>query len=792
MKVYKKIVYDKNDNIIEEDSYEYNGPIAEAKGGGGIGGVIGGIIGAITKPFKKIFKAITNFVGDVFGFLVKPFSNFGLPNVDPEMVASGVKIQKPGTNIGIPIVYGFRRVGSIPIFAETNGTDNTDLYVVFAICEGEIHGIRKIFIDGRDIGVPPSDASYWTHGTTYSGENKFKDRLQFQLFYGTEDQGQSSLANGSKTWPSKQRKLPGIAYGVFKFIWKSSNQDEADTNPYGGGIPQIEFDVLGKKVYNVVNHAGGEDLANDYADLPKQYSTNPANCFLDYLMNPRYGAGYDKSFINADSFKVAGDKFNQSITYEAGFDGPILTTNCVINPVQKIMNNAKVLLGGCRSMLPYIQGRYKLKVEDGGNATDIMSSTISIAYDVDKDNLVGGVTLSGETKNTKYNQVIVNYVDPSLDFSSQQVFYNVSGDKVLDDNEDLTGEFTFETITNKAIAKDFARMIYDKSRKQRQISFVATQELMDVEVSDIIRVTDEILDISSVTFRIIGMSLNLEGTVSIEAVEHDTTLYPHITTPQTEVPPPLYLPDAYYNSPRQGNRFDPYIGYMSPVTDSAGSVVVPSPPTPPPSPSPTQSTFHDVGTNRLSDGVRPNATSFVTNHAGTMYGNNYTHYFPFGGMACNILSKTLYKSEDADFGPTVGTTLKFEGYKLYLKHPSPTGTIKWIEVNYFDIKTNNIVSRKRFVSPGLHGVDRKNHAPVLMFFCLNENFGIKIRYIDDTGAGFLSGGDISAWHPTFSSYTSSYLGVNQTGTGLEAFLNWIRETGTFPDGSRSAHTGGYI
>lgn len=29
MKIYNKIVYDINDNIIEEDSYEYNGPIAK-------------------------------------------------------------------------------------------------------------------------------------------------------------------------------------------------------------------------------------------------------------------------------------------------------------------------------------------------------------------------------------------------------------------------------------------------------------------------------------------------------------------------------------------------------------------------------------------------------------------------------------------------------------------------------------------------------------------------------------------------------------------------------------------
>ena len=31
MKVYTKIVYDKDDNIIEEQSYDYNGPVSHTK-----------------------------------------------------------------------------------------------------------------------------------------------------------------------------------------------------------------------------------------------------------------------------------------------------------------------------------------------------------------------------------------------------------------------------------------------------------------------------------------------------------------------------------------------------------------------------------------------------------------------------------------------------------------------------------------------------------------------------------------------------------------------------------------
>ena len=32
MRVYTKIVYDKDDNIIEEHSYNYNGPVSQVRG----------------------------------------------------------------------------------------------------------------------------------------------------------------------------------------------------------------------------------------------------------------------------------------------------------------------------------------------------------------------------------------------------------------------------------------------------------------------------------------------------------------------------------------------------------------------------------------------------------------------------------------------------------------------------------------------------------------------------------------------------------------------------------------
>jgi len=522
-----------------------NNYLVHNKGGGG---VVGKIVGGVTKVFKKTIGKIFDFIGDVIGFVFKPFGVPDIPDFSAENAASGVKLQKPGTNVGFPVIYGYRRVGSVPIYAETNGSDNQDLYVVYAICEGEIEGIRNIKVDGNTIG---NSSGTYTAGAEYNGGYPYDGgRMVFQCFNGTENQSQSTLMAGSASWGSAQRTLPGLAYVAARFRWIASTQEESDRNPFGGGIPQLEFDVYGKKVYDVSTHAGGLDLANDYDALTKTYSTNPANCLLDYLMNSRYGAGYDKSYINADSFKIAADKYNQNVVHDANdptnSTAKIITCNGVISTEVEILQNVKKILSGCRTLMPFVEGRYKLKVEDGGHPTDITSSTVSVAFDVTADHIVGPITLSGESKESKYNQVLVNYIDPDEEFSSQQEFFNTTGDLAKDDNEILTGEFTFETITNRATAKDFARLIYQKSRNQRSIAFSATQELMNVEVGDIIRVTDTILNLNQDTFRVVALSLQIDSTVKIEAVEHDAAIYPHISTTQKEIAPPIFKPNSNY------------------------------------------------------------------------------------------------------------------------------------------------------------------------------------------------------------------------------------------------------
>jgi hypothetical protein len=500
-------------------------------------------VNVVVKAVSSVFSAVGNAIGGVFGGLVPDVGIPDLGNIDPGASADGVKITKNGTNLDIPVIYGFRRVGGRIIFAETNGDSNKYLYVVYVICEGEIEGVKRVLIQDVEL---PSPGNKYNNGEIYTiTSGRFANRLKIQIYNGTESQTQSSLANESKSWGNRTRQLPGVAYCVARYEWKKiETQEDSDANPYTGGIPSIQFDTLGKKVYNVINHTGGEDLANDYSGLTKTFSYNPVSCVLDYLMNTRWGCAIPKEEINADSFKTAAIKCAQQITYSTGQTGKAMTMNAVVSTKATLLDNVKRLLTGSRAFMPFIQGRYKLKVEDGGNEVDITSATLTSAYDLSETELLSDVTLQGEQKANKYNQVIVRYVDPDKDFTEQEAIYTESAD-VTADGEDLIGDFDFSTVSNPNIAQDLARMIYKKSRNQRYINFTATPELLDVEPGDIIRVSSEVLNLTSATFRVVNITINEDGTVQIQAREHTASVYPFVSGPQIVIPSQLYKPDNY-------------------------------------------------------------------------------------------------------------------------------------------------------------------------------------------------------------------------------------------------------
>lgn len=804
-------------------------------------------IKGIIKGIKKAVKGITSFVGDAFGFIIKPFGSFETPDVSAESLAQGVKVTKSGTNVGIPVVYGFRRVGGTIVHVETNGSSNQFLYVVYAICEGEIGGIHRIKLDENELLPHPGTSNTYNHAQVYtSSTGRYSGRVQFQIFNGTEDQPQSTLANGSPSWNNGVRKLPGVAYAAFRFEWKNSNQAEIDSNPFGGGVPQIQFDVFGKKVFDLTTVTpDSENLPNDYADLSNTYvetdfnrpGTNPACVLLDYMMNPRYGLGIKKEDIHTESFRIAAEKFNQLVDLDndGKFTEFVLTCNTVLTTESKLIDNVKQLVGGCRGIMPFVSGRYKLKVEDGGNATDITSATIDVAFDVSNFFVTGSVALGGESKVSKYNNVYVNYIDPDKEFSSQQVVFSEAGDQAVDDDEELSGEFTFNTLTNPYTAREMARMIYLKSRNQRTLSFTGTQELMNVEPGDIIRMSEDILDLDLRTFRVVDMKLTNTGLVDISAVEHTASHYPHVSGEQIENPPTVYLPDEYSGRPLQRPVSDPPKGVKPPYPtpgDSAGEEPAPTPPPPyEPIDKPTIDKFYYSDIKATLD-----PQNVFGRNNGRLHGitQEYPSTFPLldydntrSGAAShgpydklfnntvtvaqsNVRKEVIYNLEDVQAGIYTLATRAL----IYLNFPQES-SIEKIIVEAYDglnkVSTSYTESRGNPISHELGSPYLLQNVPIgsnlnpaedryarfsqrgsgYTLLPLNKNFSFKVRAvktIQGEQQQYRIGGDFTkiGWNDT-QQYVLQ--GVRLKDNGLEGFINYINSTYGY-DGAGTQNLGG--
>ena len=50
----------------------------------------------------------------------------------------------------LPVIYGVQKVDSIPVFVDTDKNNSAEIYVAYAICEGEIHSIYDIYFDDQN------------------------------------------------------------------------------------------------------------------------------------------------------------------------------------------------------------------------------------------------------------------------------------------------------------------------------------------------------------------------------------------------------------------------------------------------------------------------------------------------------------------------------------------------------------------------------------------------------------------------------------------------------------------
>ena len=508
---------------------------------------------AVTKPLKalRVFKFLQNInpwvalgifaVGWLFMRSRKPDTpDYGTTDFDT--TEKGILVNKQSNNASIPVVYGERLIGGTRVFISTSGTDNIYLYVALVLCEGEINSIEEIRVDDKVVtfdgalsdnvqrNVASSDSNFFKADPNVQGSSA-ESTIIIEPHFGTDGQSASSLLSTLSDWGTNH-KLSGICYLALRFKW---NPDVF------GGIPTVQAKIKGKKIVSYNSSLIAQTAA---------FSTNPAFCLLDYLTNERYGKGLAISNINLQSFYDASVICETQVTpYSSASDINIFDCNAVIDTSKKVIDNVREIVKGMRGYLPFVQGKYRLNIETTGSAS----------ISLDEDDIIGGYALASPSKNSKYNRVIVSFVNPARNFQVDEIQFPPIDDsgltsadrhstmKSADGGFLLEGRFEFRTITSPYQAEEMAEIILRRSREALGLNINVGFEAFDLHVGDLVNITLASLGFSSKTFRVLSMTFNEDFTIGLSLIEYQASHYTWATktvvasTPATNLPNPFTI-----------------------------------------------------------------------------------------------------------------------------------------------------------------------------------------------------------------------------------------------------------
>jgi hypothetical protein len=158
------------------------------------------------------------------------------------------------------VIYGIANVGGVLTYIETSGTNNEFLHMVVTIAAHELQAIPAIYFD--NVAVPLNGSGDCVSGT-------FSGLVHVEKNLGSRDQAAFAglVAASAGKWTSAHRQR-GRAGVYIRLKW--------DQNKFPNGVPNVTFDVTGRKVY-------------DPRTGTIAYSNNSALCLGDYLNNAQFG-----------------------------------------------------------------------------------------------------------------------------------------------------------------------------------------------------------------------------------------------------------------------------------------------------------------------------------------------------------------------------------------------------------------------------------------------------------------------------------------------------------------------
>ena len=212
----------------------------------------------------------------------------------------------------IPLIYGVRKIQGIPIFADTKSDNSREVHVIYALAEGEVHGMYNLHIDG--VSTVCTDQSDFDVRNGHTGTAKDETKMvcygrmaRGETLPGLKDGGLSGLVeptnvpNTAITEPEAEPLVSVTPQGNISF-----NLVRATASPGGGFTWSWNFTPEYTFNWNFSGIAASVPATKVSVQIPQTKSPAPGDA---------KGIGQGE-IITLDS--LFGNQFDLSLTFMKG------------------------------------------------------------------------------------------------------------------------------------------------------------------------------------------------------------------------------------------------------------------------------------------------------------------------------------------------------------------------------------------------------------------------------------------------------------------------------------------
>ena len=452
------------------------------------------------------------------------------------------------------IIYGEALVSGPISYIALSGASNADLYQTIVLAGHEVNAITDIHFDDEVITNAQIAAGLNTGSNTAGnvtggtfGPIDSNTICIINKHLGAASQASDPMLTNKFALYTSAHRGDGVAYLAMKW---TLDEDSAEVwEKYSPG--NVKCLIQGKKIYDprLEVAAGGTAGANPTTAAYVAYSTNPALCVTDYLIDQTLGMGIAAAKIDWAAVTTAANGCDVDVDVPNSATQKRFTANGVLFGTDSHQKNINKLLSAMNGRLIYSNGEYIVKAGIYEAPTEVLT----------EDDLIGAIQIKTSLERSdRFNTIRGIFVDAAANNKSTEFPKVQLADAVTRDNgEVLEKEIQLPMVSDSYQAQRIANKLIQLSDQQKIISFPANLSALRITAGDRVQVTVEELSWSQKVFECIGWTFSDEGGVNLTLREDSSLSYGDP------------LPAAYSQITASGTIVDAFRGVPSPSGLSA-------------------------------------------------------------------------------------------------------------------------------------------------------------------------------------------------------------------------------